>query len=238
MKSVKYLFLFFAILSFVPLNAQVLRGNGQVTSDERDLPKFRGIIAKGSFELFISQGEQQKVIIEADQNLHNLFIANVRNEMLDLQIVGEVKKAKSLKVYVTLENLNYLLAIGAVDVKTDTTFKTEEISIFLSGVSGVKLNIDTKFVDIEIADGAYAYLQGKTERIDIHVTDEAELNAFNLQAKKCNAKISGYSDAKINVLDEMKLRVTGAGNLYYKGNPIITDRIFSGSGFIIKRKLD
>ena len=218
--------------------SQIIRGNGNVITQERSVTPFKGIIATGSFELFLVQGEEQKVVIEADENIHNLFISNVRNESLDLQIVGEVKKAKALKVYVTFVNLNHLIAIGAIDIRTDTTINTENLDIFVSGVSSVKIDINAKNLSFEITDGAYAFIQGKVENLDIRVTDEAELNAFNLTTDNCNAKISGYSDAKIYVTGEMKLRVTGAGNLYYKGTPNITDRIFSGSGFIIRRKHD
>lgn len=218
--------------------AQNIRGNGNVIKQERSISPFRGIIASGSYELFLSQGEEEKVIIEADENLHNLFISNVREEMLDIQIVGEVRRAKSLKVFVTFKNLEHLISIGAVDIRSDTTINAENLEVFISGISSLKLNIEAKKLEFEITDGAYAYLQGNVDEFDLRVNDEAEMNAFDLEAKKCNAKASGYSDAKINVTEQMRLRVTGASNLYYKGDPEITDRIFSGTGFIIKRRID
>ena len=238
---VKIICLSFILYLFIGINhsySQIIKGNGNVITQERSVSAFRSIVATGSFELFLVKGDKQNVQIVADENLHNLFISNVRNETLDLQIVGEVKRAKELKVYVTFVNLHNLIAIGAVDVRTDTTIQTNSLDIFVSGVSSVKINLNTENLIFEITDGAYAYLQGNTENFDIRITDEAELNAFNLAAKKCNVKISGYSDAKISVEEELKLRVTGAGNLYYKGNPKITDRIFAGSGFIIRRKND
>ncbi len=241
MKSIYSLLLSVFLFFYLPgLNtiSQTIKGDGNVVTQERVVPPFRGIIATGSFELFLTQGEEQKIVIEADQNLHNLLISNVRNEMLNVQIIGEVRKAKSLKVFITLVNIEHLIAIGAVDIRTDTTIITERLAVFISGISSIKLNISAKELEFEITDGAYSYLQGEVENFDIRVTDEAEINAFNLIAKNCDAKVSGYSDAKLNVLDEMKLRVTGASNLYYKGNPNITDRIFSGTGFIIKRRIN
>lgn len=205
---------------------------------EREVLPFTGIIASGSFELFLERGDKQKVVIEADENIHNLFISNVRNENLDIQIIGTVKRAKALRVYVTFVELKHLITIGAVDVRTDTLIKAENVEVFASGVSSVKLNVESTNLNAEITDGAYVFLQGKTENLDVRVTDEAELNAFNLETVNCYTKISGYSDAKINVSGDLRLRVTGAGNLYYKGTPNITDRIFSGTGFIIRRKKD
>ncbi|NOZ46823.1 MAG: DUF2807 domain-containing protein [Chlorobi bacterium] len=229
-------FLLILLLTNFNLFAQTIRGNGNVLTEERKISHFKGLIATGAFEVNLVQGDEEKVVIVADENLHNIFITNVRNENLNIQTIGEVKKAKELKVFVTLKNLNHLLAIGAVDIRTDTTIVTDDLDVFVSGISTVKVNVKANNLSFEITDGAYGFLQGEVNNFEIRVADEAELNAFNLKAKKCNAKISGYSDAKINVSDELKLRVTGAGNLYYKGDPNIPDRIFSGTGFIIKRK--
>jgi len=235
LKTISVLLLLFLFSSSL-VSSQNIKGNGVVMTKEREVLPFTGIIASGSFELFLEKGDEQKVIIETDENIHNLFISNVRNENLDIQIVGEVKRAKALKVYVTFVNLKHLITIGAVDVRSETLLEAENVEVFASGVSSVKLNIKATNLNLEITDGAYVFLQGTAEELDIRVTDEAEVNAFNLKANNCYTKISGYSDAKINVSGELRLRVTGAGNLYYKGTPKITDRIFSGTGFIIRRK--
>jgi len=217
--------------------SQSVRGNEEVVIQEREISAFRGIIATGGFELYLEQGDSPKVVVEADENLHNYIITEVRNEMLDIKVEADVRKSKALKVFVTLVDIDHLIAIGAVNIKSDVTINLNSLQVFISGISAIKLVVSAKELEIEVTDAAYAYLSGNVNIFNFRVNDEAELDAFSLIANTCDAKVSGTCEAKIYVLDEFKMRVTGESNLYYKGDPLITDRISSGSGFIVKRKV-
>lgn len=217
--------------------SQIIRGNGEVVTLEREISAFRGIIATGGFELYLEQGDSYKVVVEADENLHNYIITEVRNEMLDVKVEADVRKAQALKVFVTLVDFNHLIAIGAVNIKSDVAINLDQLQVFVSGISAIKMIVSAKELEIEVTDRAYAHLTGNADIFNFRVNDEAELDAFDLIANKCDAKVSGVCVVRIYALDELKMRVTGASNLYYKGDPLITDRISSGSGFIIKRKL-
>ena len=168
--------------------------------------------------------------------MHDIIITEVKNNTLNIYIAGEIKRSKTLKVKVGIKNLNNLLIIGAVNASSDTTISTNKLDVFISGISKLKFNVFTPEFNCEITDAGLAYIQGDADVFDLRVTDEGEIDAFNLNARKASLKVSGYSISRINVQEELSMRVTGAANVYYQGEPEITRRVFSGTGFIIRRK--
>ena len=100
----------------------------------------------------------------------------------------------------------------------------------------VNIELYAKTLNLELNDGSYSNLKGYSENINLRIHDETELNAFDMQADKCSVISTGLTDVKVWVEKELNIQVTGGSNLYYIGNPKITNRIFSSTGFIVKRQ--
>jgi hypothetical protein len=231
--------LFFIVFSlFINNNliSQTIRGNNNIVKKERDVSQFSGITISGVFDVFISQGDKEELIIETDDNIQQYIITDVRKGILNLQLTGNVKRLKILNVYITVKELKSLIILGGNNVIISSALTADELDIYLGGESNLSLNILAKKMECDITDAGIANFNGKIDVFDVRIADDAELNAFDLQADACKLKASGFSQAKINVINKLDMIVTGDCNVYYKGSPEITNRIFSGSGFIIKRK--
>ncbi len=231
---------FIVIFIFINNNlvSQTIRGNNNIVTKERDVSGFSGITISGVFDVYISQGDKEELKIETDDNIQQYIISDVRKGILNIQITGNIKRLKTLNVYITIKELNSLIILGANNVTVSSAITTDNLEIYLSGESNLTLNVLAKKMECDITDAGIANISGNADFFDIRVADDAELNSFDLQTKICKLKASGYSQVKINVVDKLDMIVTGDGNVYYKGSPEITNRIFSGSGFIIKRKQD
>ena len=75
-------------------NFQSVSGNGNVVTVNRTITEpFTAIKAKTGLEVIVKQGEDKKVVIEADDNLHDIISYNVLGKTLKLtalkQPVGE-----------------------------------------------------------------------------------------------------------------------------------------------------
>ncbi len=232
--------IFFIILTSINNNlvAQTIKGNNDIVTKERDVSGFSGITISGVFDVFISQGEKESLKIETSDNVQKYIITDVRKGILNLQISGNIKRLKTLNVYITIKELNSLIILGSNNVTISSALTTDNLEIYLSGDSNLSLNVAAKKIQCDITDEGTANFSGKVDFFDVRVADDAELNSFDLQTVSCKLKASGFSQVKINVVDKLDMIVTGDCNVYYKGSPEITNRIFSGSGFIIKRKQD
>jgi len=237
MKSI-HIKLFIVLFSLLPLllTAQVEKGNNVVKTEIRDLKGYTKVVAQGRFQLILSQGDEEGIRIETDENLINLFQTRMDGKTLFVIMMADVKKYKELNVYVSIKDIEQLTLLNEISVKTDKLIHFSDVSILASGMSKVEMELFSSRLTVELTDGSYTYLKGYTERFLVRAHDETELNAFDLQADFCYIKSSGLTEVMINAEKELSLMVTGESNVYYIGEPTIKERIFSSSGFIVKRK--
>ncbi|MDA3894361.1 MAG: DUF2807 domain-containing protein [Salinivirgaceae bacterium] len=237
MKNITLIFsLLFIFLFCSELSAQIIRGNGAVRNDIRDLTGYNEIVAQGKFTLILTQGEKEGVRIETDENIIELFQTRVDKKKLYITMLANIRKSEGLNVFVSIKELTSLILLDEIVLKSETVIHFDELSIFSGGMSQLNIELFAATLDVELTDGTYAYLEGYTETLIAEIHDETELNALGLQTDFCNIKSTGLTEVMIDVQKELNLLVTGGSNLYYSGEPVIGQRIFSSSGFIVKRK--
>ncbi|MDR0719750.1 MAG: DUF2807 domain-containing protein, partial [Treponema sp.] len=67
-------------------------GNGNIITDERDLPSFKRIIVSGGTEVRFHTSPEYRAVVTIDSNLNEYFETIVRNEVL-------IIKRKPLRAY-------------------------------------------------------------------------------------------------------------------------------------------
>lgn len=227
--------LIFLVLGF-QVSSQVVRGSGNVKTDIRDLSGFDELIVQGSFDLILQQGESEGVRIETDDNLAELFQTRIEGTKLYITMLADVRKTSALNVYVAIKELKRIVLLSDIRLKSETVIHFDKLRIFSGGLSEINMEIYAAALDLQLTDGTYAYFKGFTEKLNAEIHDETELNAFDLEAENCRVLTSGLTETSINVQKDLKILVTGASNVYYTGEPTISERIFSSAGFIVKRK--
>jgi hypothetical protein len=232
--------LIFTTLFFILINidatSQVIKGSGKIVTDNRELTGFNELIAQGSFNLILTQGEKEGVRIVTDDNVVELFQTRVDGKKLYITMVADVKKSASTNVYVSVKELVNIILLSEISLKTETVIHFDELNIFSGGLSQLNLEVYAASLKMQLTDGTYTYLKGYTEKFAAEVHDETELNAFEMQVDYCDILASGLTEVMIDVQKELKMLISGGSNLYYTGNPVISQRIFSSTGFIVKRQ--
>ncbi len=216
--------------------AQVIKGNGKLISDTRDLSGYTGIIAQGKFNLILTQGEKEGIRIETDENVVELFQTRIDEKILYITMVADVKISEALNVYVSVKELEKIILLSEVALKTESVIHFDQFSIISGGMCQVDMELFAADLNVKLTDGTYGVFKGYAENFTAEVHDETELNAFDLQTDNADISASGLTEVMVDVQKDMKLMITGASNLYYTGNPVVSQRIFSSTGFIVKRQ--
>ncbi|MEL6194478.1 MAG: DUF2807 domain-containing protein, partial [Bacteroidota bacterium] len=60
--------------------SQTVRGNGEVVRQNRNIDGFEAVAVGGAFNVYISQGSDYKVTVEADENLLDHISTEVRDD--------------------------------------------------------------------------------------------------------------------------------------------------------------
>jgi len=209
------------------------RGNGNVTTQERQVASFDAIKVGCAIKLFITQGDQQSVKVETDENLQDRIITKVSNGTLNLEC-DNVKDATKMDVYVTAVNLSKLEASGASKITGDSPIKSEVFGLYISGAAKVNMNIETgifnnetsgaanstitlntKSANTEVSGAGNLAIKGIAETHKTEVSGAGNLKAMEFVTDYTDAEVSGAGNARVMARKQLKADLSGAGNLTY-----------------------
>ncbi|HUM88921.1 MAG TPA: DUF2807 domain-containing protein, partial [Prolixibacteraceae bacterium] len=57
---------------------QIVKGNGKVTKENRSVNSFQGVSASAGIDVYLFAGDEEKVIVETDENLQDCLITKVK----------------------------------------------------------------------------------------------------------------------------------------------------------------
>ncbi|QOI97274.1 MAG: DUF2807 domain-containing protein [Flammeovirgaceae bacterium] len=86
----------------------------------------------------------------------------------------------------------------------------------------------------EISGSGKAVASGKSSGVDVDISGSGKVLAADLETSKCRVRISGSGSVEINVKDELDAKISGSGDVRYRGNPAHVNAHSSGSGSVKK----
>src|SRR6188474_2963034 len=108
MKSSLTAFILIAALTscYNPFNKTV-NGNGNITTNERQLSSFKEIKCAGSYNVEITQGDQSAIKIETDENIQSYITTDVNGDELNIRTREDVNlhPTNKIKLYITTKKL-------------------------------------------------------------------------------------------------------------------------------------
>lgn len=206
-----------------------LKGNGQVSTADREVKGFNKVEVKGVFEVIIVKSNQHHIKIEADENL----ISNISTEVKDGELIIKNEQsicgAKELKLTISTPDLNAIECSGASNVRVNDMFASEKFEIKSSGASEIRANISTKLLISKYSGASNIILKGNADTHAIESTGASSLKAIDLSVSQCAIDSRGASDLKINVSKELSVTSSGASEIKYLGDPKISKSIKGAS---------
>lgn len=212
----------------------VVRGTGPVVSEDRTTPSYNEISLNIPADVYIYQGENEGITIEAQDNVLDVIDTRVRNNELDIKFENGVvvKRFEPIKVYITTHDLSEISISGSGNVYNETPIITDELTVRISGSGNVDLHdIDTPRMTARISGSGKVYLSGYCADQFLQISGSGNIHAFNLLSETADVSISGSGKTEVTVSDYLHAEISGSGDIYYKGHPDIESHI-SGSGGI------
>lgn len=218
-KSLYASFVLLFLFSFVfEGQAQKFKGNGNVLKQEREVDPFSRIDAGGAFEVIITKGEPQSVIIESDENLLDKIITEVNNGTLELSSKG-LRNFSKLKTYITVPDLTEVYAHGASTVKGTNLFDSQKFIIEVSGAGEVFFEVSTGDLITELSGASELVLKGTAEYHKSVLSGASELKAYDLVTENTDIETSGASNANVHATNSLTANSSGASKIKYKEDP-------------------
>jgi len=210
-----------------------IRGEGPTINRTVDLPKIRGIILQNAADIVITQGNRQKVTIEAQANILDNINFEVEGDVWRIRNKRPVWHAQKVKIHITLKDLRLIKVSGSGKIESNNRFRSlNKLELTISGSGEIDLKVSAEEIQSRISGSGNIHLSGEVRKIDFVLSGSGRLEAFNLKSEKGDLKISGSGSARVWTTDRLDVRISGSGNIKYKGNPKIRSSI-SGSGDLI-----
>ena len=108
MKTLPFLLLLTFLSSSVLYAQKSVRGNHNVTKTTRNVGSFSEIDLGGSINVYLTQGNKNEIVIEADENLHEYIKTEISGEKLIVKNKENIRDAEKLDVYITFKEINAL----------------------------------------------------------------------------------------------------------------------------------
>jgi len=216
------------------INMETIHGNGNVTSETRNVAEANRIQTRGSFDVEIVQGNSASVKIEADANLIPYILTSNKDGKLVIHTKDHVglQSNNKIKVYVTTPTVEEIELNGSGNVTADSKITgSDHLKLSIAGSGDMKLDVNSPKVESSIAGSGNITITGETRDSKITIAGNGDYKAQDLQAENVEVHIAGSGNARVACSASLDVHIAGSGDIYYKGTPNITQHV-AGSGSI------
>ncbi len=228
--------LLMATISHAQWWGKKVKGNGKMTTETRTTGDYDKISCAGSFDYILVSGEEGKIKIEGEENLLEYIVTEVKGDKLVIKTENGVSLRtswnKTIKVTVPFRDIRAVSLAGSGDLWTEDTIKTDSFDVSLAGSGDVIVDVEANSVEGSIAGSGDLTVKGSTNDLEAKVAGSGDFHGFGLQANHTVVSVAGSGDAEVVSNKTLKARVSGSGDIEYKGNPDKEDTKVSGSGSI------
>jgi hypothetical protein len=210
-------------------------GDGNVVKKERTAGAFTAVKVSTGIDVFLSQGDKMSLWVEADENLHEYIITEVKDGALHVYTDANIRKAERKRVYVTMKEIKYLSTSSAGDMIGETPVRTENLELNASSAGDIKLEVYAKNVEVNISSSGDMTLTGEADILEGDLSSAGDLNAYDFKVREADIDVSSAGGADIYVTERLRANASSAGDVNYKGNPKYLDSHSSSAGGIHSR---
>ncbi len=210
-----------------------VKGNGHLSTEDREATPFSRISNIGSFEVYLTTAEEYSISVKAESNLFPYIETEVVGDELVIQPTDHtnLRPSRSIEIYLTAPSMASLSLDGSGYIEADT-LQAEAVTVDLVGSGTITTGIKAESLESHLVGSGKIKLKGSCGESALSLIGSGNFRAFPLACDSCTAYISGSGDMEIQVATRLDAIIEGSGKIYYKGNPITNSKV-EGSGAIV-----
>jgi hypothetical protein len=156
-----------------------IKGSKNVTTVQKELDAFNSIEIEDNIEAYLVTGAAKPLEVEADDNLQEVIMAEVKGTTLRLYTSKEITGAKKIIVRLAYTpDLKSIITKHEAMLYAATDLAVDSISIKSIDFSKLFLNVKAKSFSLNMNDKAAAELNLKTENATVALSKNAKIKAL------------------------------------------------------------
>jgi hypothetical protein len=224
-----------------PFNPRLIRGSGNVIVEDRDVSGFDKIAISGVGRIILTQGDQESLSIEIDDNLMEYVKTEVKGDTLEIDFTDDIVLSRGGRnvldpsagfiFRISVIDLEAVSVSGAANIQAEK-LKTDTFEINFSGAGDISIDdLNAERVDVSVSGAGDVELAGLVDNQSVSLSGVGRYQAFDLQSQDAVVIISGAGGANLWVTESLAVTISGAGDVEYYGDPVVDPEI-SGLGRI------
>jgi uncharacterized protein YxeA len=183
--------------SAVAIAKPAIEGNKNVVKEDRSVKDFSKVSVSNGIDLYLIQGSENKLVLEADENLMEHIITEVKDGKLRIYTEKNIRKAKSLKAYLTFEKLNYISGSSGADIFAEEGIESDEMDVRMSSGSDMKIKLKANKAEFDMSSGSDAIVNFEGKELEIDASSGSDLDIKTNKLENIDVDLSSGSDVTI-----------------------------------------
>lgn len=210
-----------------------IKGNGNVVSEDRTInSNFEMIKVQQGINLFLTQGNSTKLNVEADENIMDLLLTEVKNNELKIYFEKNVYRAKARNVYLTTNDISRIKTSSGASVKSENTLQVSVLELDSSSGSSIKIYVNADEITSSSSSGSDIDIYGKTKKFSAKASSGSSIDADELKTVDAYAKASSGANIDVNVTGNLTAKASSGGDIDYEGGPSNINKNTSSGGSV------
>jgi hypothetical protein len=223
------------------LAEQAMQG-GRMATEKREVCDFNRVRMQDFGWLHITQGHEESLVIEADEETLKKVYTEVRDGELILRVGRDFleRLGIGLQTSLTRPQISYRLTVkdlrglavagwGRAEVGE---LSCDRLSVHLSGGGEISLqSVRGEYLEAKLSGAGRIATAGKVSEQDVALRGAGKYEGGQLETQKTHVAISGAGSATVWAVDSLDVSLSGVGSVEYYGDPKVR-RSTSGLGSI------
>jgi hypothetical protein len=214
-------------------SGNTVSGSGNIVTRAIQVTPFSKLLVSGSFDVTVSVGSAEAVMVHVDDNLVDSLDVGVSDDELHVGLKsGTSVSNASLEADITVRSLDSLEGSGASTITLSSALAADTMTVTVSGASRLSGPIELGGGSIRLSGASGAELTGSATTVEVTASGASRLDAKGLTIHELTIDLSGASEAEVTVTGSLSAGASGASTLRYAGSPTITRSETSGASSI------
>lgn len=173
------------------------------------------------FHIRVEQGNAFSVSVQGDRrNVDDLEVYRQGNTLV-IEFDDQRDRHHDTYIDITMPRLKAINFSGASDSKVRGFSSEDDIDLYLSGASICQVDAEFNRINLFMSGGSEILLFGAGDELEGEISGASSLKAFDYPVRSATIEISGASESKVTVTEELNVTAGGASSVVYRGEPSV-----------------
>ncbi|GAA3639933.1 GIN domain-containing protein [Flavivirga jejuensis] len=208
-----------------------------VTYRDVNITDYTSVKIANGFTAYITFSDTEESIkVEANENLHDLVIADKKNNELVIRFKNNIriKGKETLNVHIITKSIKNFTVTADSQIYLENTLTEDNAKIEITADSFFSGEVVVDYMELKAAADANADLIGSINILDADLSADAKLSGYELQVKDLKMSMTADCNANLTVTKTIDIKAVADCTLRYKGNATIVRKELNADSRLIK----